>query len=538
MDDPKPFAVVEEEDKALTVIPTKWIINDNLFAYPKPVKNRSVNQMVMMRKDFENNDNWTRHSYVNVKTYNTFYLADKAARKAEKMDIPLESNVETDYESRRVVNAPKRFCQDSGSEFDPNEAEEEQSDRESIEGMEPGGSEDEEEPPKKRHKLVEGAKKGKKEKRKERKKQKNILHPNEDLVRQKLMKLKDSMSHSGSILKERNERQKKDENFDDPCKSRHNFITSTNGKATSKSQPVTMISSTPRPTIRSSTASNARKHLSFNFDEATESLHLNSSLTSTVKENQLDVLAPKSPSKDKSPSKIIHHSFINSPLMESPTVTNFISINTPTHGSFMTGPSETRRLQSACATPKQANCEDKSHGSDQGRNLEPGLVTIPGDSATDKILEVVLYIKRTVDGIKHHYSRIVQKLFPEESRLGRPSGLPKLPIADPDGFHEYERYLENDLHFGVIYDTMTKFISDADDENEASVVLLQRWISGPCSKCVSWKGTHGNKIPFVSSRLLEAMQCALIKRFGDDIQMKKAIATMQRWFNTSSNRNT
>lgn len=67
------FAVVEQSNKGLVAVPTKWVNErEKFYWYPKPSKNTSSVRLVMMMKDPM--PDWDKHQYDTFKTYSKFFL--------------------------------------------------------------------------------------------------------------------------------------------------------------------------------------------------------------------------------------------------------------------------------------------------------------------------------------------------------------------------------------------------------------------------------------------------------------------------------
>ncbi|XP_020298791.1 uncharacterized protein LOC109863025 [Pseudomyrmex gracilis] len=149
-------------------------------------------------------------------------------------------------------------------------------------------------------------------------------------------------------------------------------------------------------------------------------------------------------------------------------------------------------------------------------------------------LNLLQELHRKVDWLSINMSRILDELFPDESRFDRPQGFPSLPLNTENDLAEFESYLKNE----PIFNNMMKYLGKKGKGETASSFtysILAVLISNQLARIISWKGTGGVKLSFEKSTTKKLVEYVCLKKFGE-LPVHVFEDKMKRWFNISMQR--
>ncbi|XP_077263107.1 uncharacterized protein LOC143897974 [Temnothorax americanus] len=141
-----------------------------------------------------------------------------------------------------------------------------------------------------------------------------------------------------------------------------------------------------------------------------------------------------------------------------------------------------------------------------------------------------------LDNLELKLDRIIKKLFPEEIKLKRPHGIPAFPLRTEEEWEKLEEIIADDDAFTYVVDVFTAKMKNKDSEVAALQSVLPKVITNSLSRFISWGGTQKTKIAFNKSKTYEAIQAAILQKFGKTVDLKKPEDYVKRWFSTSAQR--
>ncbi|XP_071578003.1 uncharacterized protein [Temnothorax nylanderi] len=154
----------------------------------------------------------------------------------------------------------------------------------------------------------------------------------------------------------------------------------------------------------------------------------------------------------------------------------------------------------------------------------------------DNIVKVQEEERIKLDHLELKLDRIIQKLFPEEIKLKRPHGIPAFPLRTEEEWEKLEEILADDDVFTYVVDVFAAKMKNKDSEVAALQSVLPKVITNFFSRSISWGGTQKTKIAFNKSKTYEAIQAAILQKFGKTVDLKKPEDYVKRWFSTSAQR--
>ncbi|XP_071639983.1 uncharacterized protein [Temnothorax longispinosus] len=163
------------------------------------------------------------------------------------------------------------------------------------------------------------------------------------------------------------------------------------------------------------------------------------------------------------------------------------------------------------------------------------------DKSTDRdVLDNIVKIQEEerikLDNLELKLDRIIKKLFPEEIKLKRPHGIPAFSLRTEEEWEKLEEILADDDAFTYVVDVFAAKMKNKDSEVAALQSVLPKVITNSLFRSISWGGTQKTKIAFNKSKTYEAIQAAILQKFGKTVDLKKPEDYVKRWFSTSAQR--
>ncbi|KAK3918668.1 Squalestatin S1 biosynthesis cluster protein L1 [Frankliniella fusca] len=125
--------------------------------------------------------------------------------------------------------------------------------------------------------------------------------------------------------------------------------------------------------------------------------------------------------------------------------------------------------------------------------------------------------------------RIVNKLFPEEAKVTKPTREISLPISSEEEFERLNNHLTDDNNFSAMVDHVVTHIRHVSDEHECAYEALELLFTTSFCRMTAWKGKRGTKVKLFGTRTLELLQCVAVKIFNDDTNLKNLNKAIQRY---------